>query len=396
MSGQPFRFVDLPEKVRSSVYQLLLCSFEEPAVFADDAVGTVPVAFTRAKHHVEIAILSANRQIHGEAREILLKGNQFVRVEVRLQVPNVHTVVNGTIVAKRVPIVTFNEDAISKFRGQVMSYTITEKPDSHNYSMCCMILHRDFDLLCHSLANVDVDMPGFWSQTEHTIVLHEPCQDFPSTAQQEHLLAPFRRHLRELDAVIIQGKVEPSLVNSVLSEVKTSSVAEPDKIIEDLQQQKEVGNVYFQNGNVMKSGEAWGKACIEIKRLRDGPKWEGLASNKTFLDNLTDLFFTLNVNLARNNISIAEQNRNDPYIASVIANSALGALESASERFSDVDVWEPTPQQMAKFWLIKANAHRLREDYNDALQAIELANGVSPDDPAILEERRNIISLVGS
>lgn len=384
MGAQPFRFLELPREIRNYVYMLLLCNFEAAVVLVRSDRDTV-ARITQHKYNIETAILATNRQIHSEARGILLQETQFVKVDVQFQ--DRREAIKGIFVPTRVPIFTLNRDVINKFGGHTMSYTLAEEAEeaeAQNSSFVCMILHRDFDLLCRALVNADFWMPGFGSKTKHTIVLHQSL----SRDQQERLLAPFRRRLRGLKAVAIYGEVEPSLAKAVVSEAGRNHWQDPESIIEDLRKQEEVGSEYQRSGNSKMCSETWERACVQIKRLRNGPSWNALAYNRTLVGDLSELWFNLNMKLAQSNIeNVQREARDDPHLAAGNANSALGALQNALDRLSDSEGWEPSQQQVTNLWCTKAKVHRLRGDYSDARNAIGIAEKLSPNDPMVLGEK---------
>ncbi|KAI9162832.1 hypothetical protein HJFPF1_04426 [Paramyrothecium foliicola] len=157
---------------------------------------------------------------------------------------------------------------------------------------------------------------------------------------------------------------------------------------------KNLGMDYFRKGDTKMTSEYWAKACMRIISARTGPSWTVLASNKPFVDELSDLFFALNLNRAQNGLTAMDKSAHDQNLVEVIANSVLLALQSAFERLSVGNGWEPSPAQVAKLWFRKAKAHRLCRDHRAARQAVDFAGIILPDDPIILEEKRKILSLM--
>jgi hypothetical protein len=274
-----------------------------------------------------------------------------------------------------------------------MTYNFEETENILKASFTCLILHRDFDLLCRGIANADCWMPLFESKTRHTLILHDPCEQ-GSIENQEQLLAPFRRHLRGLANVVIQGNIEPSFASTIISEVKRASSEDPSKIIQELRRLKQLSAEYFESGDSKMSSESWVKVCIQIQRLRTGSNWGTYASNKPFVDELCDLMFTLNLDLAQNSLKVMEQSPSDAERVEGIAYSALFVLENAFQEVSEIGGWQPSPLQMAKLWFRKAKVYQLCRDFQEGWEAIGFASTILPDDPMILEEKRHIDSLV--
>jgi hypothetical protein len=87
--GRPrehFRFLDLPREIRDEIYNHALCSFSRrngPYSIEQYARVHVQAIFENRRFLGNVALLLANKQIHEEGYEYMLKKNLFVRIECR-------------------------------------------------------------------------------------------------------------------------------------------------------------------------------------------------------------------------------------------------------------------------------------------------------------------------
>src|SRR5689334_22384294 len=82
-AAQPFRFYDLPPELRNTVYQDLLCMFEDaPSYNKNEPPPQHTQECTYFVRNIHPEILLTKKQIHREAYDIMVKTNRFVRVNI--------------------------------------------------------------------------------------------------------------------------------------------------------------------------------------------------------------------------------------------------------------------------------------------------------------------------
>lgn len=120
---------------------------------------------------IETAILRTNKQVYQEAKTVLLRGNQFIRVSIKGFRP-----LQFLFIPSQVPVVTMNQGVITKYKGFVMTHSIdiTEDPAPLKGQFEVMILRRDLDRFAQALLKADISSPNFTATSKHTVTLHNP------------------------------------------------------------------------------------------------------------------------------------------------------------------------------------------------------------------------------
>ncbi|KAF2649642.1 hypothetical protein K491DRAFT_762265 [Lophiostoma macrostomum CBS 122681] len=261
-SIKPFRFCDLPRELRDKIYDISLCSFSSQPV---SALLPVPGTVERAKHSSNISIPCVNkwaqaetggeyRQIHAEAYSVMVRTNRFVLIRSSGGIP-----VQALLASICIPIVTDNPQALESFKG-------------------FMMLARDLNLFCTVLRDLDQYNQGV-SQRLHIILTLGPNMqtsqdagafaDFYTAKTQEGLLHPFRSHVRGIKGARVRGEVAPQLAKTVERELLEDANTNPEKVLQDLQKAKEVGNRYFREGDLQKASVTWLDGTLEAETLKD-------------------------------------------------------------------------------------------------------------------------------
>lgn len=167
------RFLDLPAEVRDQVYYEILCTWPAYKSTWDEEKqqAVVPTDVAVMDRKIETAILRINRQVYQEAKTVMLKGNQFIRVSVKGFQP-----LQVLFIPSQVPVVTMNQDGITKYKGFVMTHSIdiTDDPAPLKRQFEVMILRRDLDRFAQALAKADAGSPNFAATSKHTVTLHNP------------------------------------------------------------------------------------------------------------------------------------------------------------------------------------------------------------------------------
>ncbi|KAI3324163.1 hypothetical protein HD806DRAFT_494284 [Xylariaceae sp. AK1471] len=394
MATEVFRFTDLPPEIRDRIYQIILCTWPPPKLIYDEKrqLAVVPDQMAYIYHKVDIGILLANRRISRDAMDVLMKGNLFVRIVFRGV--DVHSV----MMPKQVPIVADGESVVTAFKGHIMSHLI-EMPESQVFPRrYMMILRRDLDLFCQALAGGGIT--NFGKHSKHCVTIHNlfartSTHNYLDLKNQERLLQPYRKHLRGFTSFKVVGNVKPSLAAAVAQEVKQEPLQDPQDLLRDMLQHKEVGKKYFDEGDSNMASETWSKALIKLIRLVRSDSWSRMKAESAddWSNSITEIFFQLNSNLTANTLRrMRETERTDIELAGQYAGSLYNAAQDASTASQMFNTnWRPTPEQEAKLCYRLASAHRIARDNIDVAEhCINLAARQFPNDSAIQQEKEKI------
>lgn len=174
-----------------------------------------------------------------------------------------------------------------------------------------IILGRHLDLFCKALSRPGPYHLDFGTSSEHQITVHNPFEktrdsSYIGRKNQERLLQPYREHLRGLAFVKIGGNVESALAREVEAQLWSAPVPEPQGIINDLLRQKALGTRHYKAKKTELSFDVWVLAVIETEEFCKSsvyPPQVVSEGGKEFTDQLAEVLFALNMNLARNAIS---------------------------------------------------------------------------------------------
>lgn len=184
-SIEPFRLLDLPREVRDDIYHGMLCSWQEVGIGNVQAGGTVHLNPMRRK--ISPNILLANKQIYQEAKQVLLKANQFVHIEMVIKDS---FTIQAIFSSSKVPIVAVGGLDVSRFRDLVvMTYSVDFAKDTRARvqkvdRIDIIILHRDLDPFCEGLVRLDTFTRPYAGQAKHQVAIHDP---FASTLSPDFL-----------------------------------------------------------------------------------------------------------------------------------------------------------------------------------------------------------------
>ncbi|CAJ2499910.1 Uu.00g027630.m01.CDS01 [Anthostomella pinea] len=390
---ETFRFMDLPTEVRDNIYHIILCSWPAPKSTWDEArkLAVVPDEPAVMHHRIHTGILLANCQIHRDATDVLLKGNLFVKVQMRAS-----TNVRAVLVPKQVPIVSMTPSVVAAFKGYALTHSINMDADLLFPVAHLMILHRDLDLFCQAVSGDYIQACG--PNPQHCITIHNPWETtstpnyMKNIKNQERLLQPYREYLRGARSFKFQGNVvKPELARVVANEVKGEPIPDAEELLSDLLRQKALGKQYFDNRDSVNASEMWAKAAMHVFRMTSWNAWPRLIADagRDLANNITEVYFQLNANLAANNLRVMQETAaTDVELAGQYAGAVYSALEKASQASRKLGTdWQPSPDQEAKLCYRLAVAHRIADDNIDvAEQVINHAARHLPNDRAIQQE----------
>jgi hypothetical protein len=191
------------------------------------------------------------------------------------------------------------------------------------------------------------------------------------------------------------GNVQLSLATAVAREVKEEPVQDPQDLLQDLLQHKELGNKYFEEGNSKMASETWSQALLKLIRLVRSDAWSRMKakSGDGWSNSITEIFFQLNSNLTANTLrKMKETERTDIELPGQYSGSLYNAAQNASAASQMFGTnWRPTPEQEAKLCYRLASAHRIARDSIDVAEhCITLAARQFPNESAIQEEKEKI------
>ncbi|OAL03070.1 hypothetical protein IQ06DRAFT_123914 [Phaeosphaeriaceae sp. SRC1lsM3a] len=394
---QSFRFLDLPGEIRNNVYDLLLCSWEDELEIEP---GTVSKVSRRCPSYPASALLRANRQIHNEAFDWMIKRNQFVRVTCRgLDVRNL-------FLEDRIPVVSTDAYQVNRFQGYVMHMTLSKPVFAPSqfafaeYEM--MVLRADLPNLCEKLDVESVMTDANATTTEHaslhaSLRFNHAHARFFTPKIQEHLLQPIATLVRGVPNLKITGPIDPTLAKAVIDDVAKPRWTDPESTLGEIHTGVDVGKRQWQQNNFYSASESWNYAMRNLERMRHSSSWIGLqkTGGEDFVNKTADLYFTLNllsaaflqVDMASDFAQSALVQRN--------GNASLQHLrkcETASARFAQHAgaTWIPSNQQQGKMMYRQARCLRLMRDSAARVKAvtlIEQAFTLAPNDMAIRDEK---------
>lgn len=411
-----FRFLDLPLEVRNAIYNVVLCSPPPPKLRRVDQGDLLPSpkGLEYIVHPQETQILRLNRQIHAEARDAMLRGNQLIRIRAR----GLGRVLENLMAERQISVVRATALSRARSRNYVMTHSIewngpgpfppfpdVLQPGTGDADL--VILRRDLEAFCAMLAfRGFLSVRGFGIHAEHVLEVHNPFDDtrspdFMGEKNQERLLGPYRDHMRGLARFSVRGHVSAGVARSVEDSVGQVAVPEPEQIVTELRRKKDLGNGYFRQRDFLQAAEAYSAGVNEVMHLRNGPAWEQVKAKggDAFLHALAEAFYQVCLNATQNILTSTRDVPDGGPDAAARASATRAEAHTAAAmdawRRLETD-WRPTLAQMAKASYRMATVQRALGRMEEARAYIDTARQQAPSDPLIRREAEEIEGLMRS
>ncbi|KAJ4423896.1 hypothetical protein N0V82_001482 [Gnomoniopsis sp. IMI 355080] len=410
---QPFRFLDLPLEVRNGIYNVVLCT-PPPAVFwpleQQDLVG-VPEEFSCIRYPSETQLLRVNRQIHSEAKDAMLRGNQFIRIRGRCVnggMDNMAAFVRCILRWRQIPILATTALFRDNFKGFVMTHIIDWISDgspgeapavdgAQRDDVDVVILRRDLDVFCETFAFLGVaESEMFDICCQSLVEIHDPFDStlspgFMSEVNQERLLQPYRDHFRGFSSVKLHGHVASNVAEAVKQDLAEEQLASYNEALAGIQMAKDLGNTFFRRREFHKAAAAYWIAFTKALYIRRRNSWVKMTTQggTSFVHAVAELYYQVCLNAAQNILTyIRETSDPNPRKRALRAVRYVSLGEGSGELFSTD--WRPTLAQMAKANFRMASAYRAMGDIHAAKRFIDTARLQAPGDQIIRREAEEI------
>lgn len=326
---KPFRFLELPLEIRNAIYNIILCAPPPPNVIRIGQRGFLPdpIDMTYIRYPLEAQILSTNRQVHAEACDTMLRGNQFIRIRG----DKVPKCINTLVRKAQLPVMLTATIPSATAKGIVMTHTLEwheSAPPHLNASLHdrpnkidWVILRRDLDAFCEALAlRGFYYTKGFGNVTKHVLEVHNPFEDtlspdFMGEDNQQRLLHPYREHLRGFSHLSVQGHVSPGLAKSIQVSVAEVLPIEPEQVIGDMRRQKDLGNGAFRRRLFHEASGAYRSGLCGLRVTMNGTLWRDVKARggPAFLHALAEVYHQIHLNLAQSILTYLQEGSNgDP------------------------------------------------------------------------------------
>ncbi|KAG6356279.1 hypothetical protein INS49_015666 [Diaporthe citri] len=427
--SEPFRLLDLPREVRDEIYRGMLCDWRKDAAPGHILVnGTV--RFAPMRRRIEANILLANKQIYQEAKLVLLQENQFVLVKIGVRARHI---IRALFLPSQVPVVTARRDCAAVFKDHVVmthfiDFYLVDFFNNSNANfrrigrIDLILLHRDLPQFCKAVTRLDL-LGRHFVHSKHEVTIHNPfavtlSPHFLNRKNQERLLEPYTRELRGFDDFNIDGHVQTDLAEEVVAKVQEEPPPpDPEKFLEDLLHQKELGDQALHGGDQKKASKIWKDATFSLLQASKRRTWPRLkeAGGGDFTDRVSELAFQIESNQAQSSleamrgiplqiqisegwsyfVDTPEWNdrpgdlmRRMDYLATDLQRACSDAEKVGTLLGTG---WTPSDEQLARVCYSLAQGLRLFELNVDlAERKINRAAELVPDDPLIQAEAQQI------
>lgn len=185
-TDKPFRLLYLPREIRDMIYHAALCDWGVQGPIrhglTDDRKDIQLQVMT---NKVETNILLTSKQVYEEAKQVFLKGNQFVQIRMRAKDPSL---IAGAFVFTQIAIVALGRENVSRFKDLVvMKHTIdfpgeeaTLQMSRPEFEVDIIIMKRDLWAFADRMALVDTYTRRSSGHSKHEITIFNPFMKTPS------------------------------------------------------------------------------------------------------------------------------------------------------------------------------------------------------------------------
>ena len=335
----------------------MLCSFPQPkddhnisnkeSVHLRSETDQHPERVREATHKLETAILCTSKQVYQEAYDIIIKTNQFVRIELAggyflciidsmIRTLADDTTAVGTRSDASVPIIATTTASASlpsrstnNFNGYVLSFKLKKtscvEPNAVAlHPSTFLILGQDLGLFCeilqasymhHEESDISISVSiGVRPGTLLPKFCHQSLADFFTSGRTNSLLQPLRTHLRGLSDVKISGKISDKLRKAVKEELSQDCWRDPDQLLQEISDLNALIVALVEaKSNVTRVILVWKRIDNEITSARTSRSWEALIvkGGDGFLNSIAEQSFLCNLEIASLALKQAEADYED-------------------------------------------------------------------------------------
>ncbi|CAD6439095.1 7ad0395c-5429-47cb-bf5f-e5c62e7f5a29-CDS [Sclerotinia trifoliorum] len=272
---EPFPFLRLPGEIRNQIYELLLCNVQEPEPL--DGLD-IPSAVTIAKRNIHPQLLRTCRQVHEEAKYVMLTKNRFVEVQFGGQGRNLNYSFLDLISLWRVPILRLKRcttlgDRV--FNGCFMRHQISSTGDNSAWNTSkadsILLLHRNLNKLLPAIMQSQCLVSLYLNGTSiHNVTLLDRfvpvstiikefeltgrnasgCQFSVEVLQNnpQTLLSPYSPSFQQESSFTVYDRTVDSTGHRLIHSKKAVPNVTAESVMKDLSQLTEIGNNYRSQG----------------------------------------------------------------------------------------------------------------------------------------------------
>lgn len=179
----------------------------------------------------------------------------------------------------------------------------------------------------------------------------------------------------------------------------------PDQVLKSLESKKDEGLGFYRKGDFIQASMLWAEVSMEVASLRRGKTWDKLqrTGGDSFIESIADLQFKTGLNVAQATIKVRDmtfrmlgKSRSNPELQRDMAECGLkmSADAAAPGYWRDGYTWECSDVLRVKLLYRRAMCVRMWgtiDEAEDACMFLRKALELVPDDPVMLQERRNLM-----
>lgn len=414
--------LSLPREIRDAIYAYIVVvhSYRAPGHFA----GTSNSPTDYIKHGIQPQILRVNRQIHVEAKDVMLTRNLFVKISSNDEnfQRNLDSTRDAILVRSR-----GQEGALPQFTGYVVHvqmktvYAANKQPRIAHI----LLLQRDLPAVIQVMHYAHMRSSSN-QQVAISIRLYHPCCDIAlgtqahrSTELAHTLLQPYRDRLRQVKHFKLDGPISTDLKKAVITDVVRPRYDPPRAALQSLQARRALCLGYASKGNPWMIDRIFQNLVLDLviwkDDLRDDQVRQRVIASEgsSFLREIAEFYLTCNTEAAINVLKSAKRRLlvpndlipTDDYLhgrdllkRSLAHHASSYALRGCEPLEIPELNWQPSSQQLAKLRYIASEAlvidpRKLLESWT----AIQEAMRLQPEQPKIRERfellRKKVLAI---